>query len=57
MLIRDEMARKFLKIDPHSPCHLRINCALAHIPEWYETYGVGDSNKMYLKPEARMNIW
>ena len=52
-----EYRKKLLKIDPHSPCELRINCALAHIPEWYEAYDVTPSHKLYLAPERRMKIW
>ena len=57
MLIRDEMAKKFLAIDPHSPTHLRINAALGHIPEWYETYAVTPEHKLFLTEEERMKIW
>ena len=57
MLIRDELALKFLTIDPHSPCHLRINAALAHIDEFYATFDVKEGNGMFLPKEKRMNIW
>ncbi|KAA8494785.1 Endothelin-converting enzyme 1 [Porphyridium purpureum] len=37
MLIREELALKFLTIDPHSPTRFRINAALAHIDEFVHT--------------------
>lgn len=55
--ITDECAHKFLAIDPHAPTELRVNCALAHIPEFYEVYGVKEGDGMYLAPEKRMSIW
>lgn len=56
-LIRDETAKKLLKIDPHAPATCRINAALAHIPEFYETYDVRPNHKLYLPSEQRMRIW
>jgi putative endopeptidase len=57
MVIREEMALKLLAIDPHSPSHLRINAALGHVEEFYQTYGVREGDKMFVDPEARMDIW
>lgn len=55
--ITDECAHQFLVTDPHSPTELRVNCALAHIPEFYTTYNVKEGDGMYLAPEKRMSIW
>mmetsp|Transcript_7995 Transcript_7995/g.24946 ORF Transcript_7995/g.24946 Transcript_7995/m.24946 type:complete len:159 (-) Transcript_7995:89-565(-) len=57
MLVRPETELKLLAIDPHSPCHLRINAALGHIPEFYDTFEVKEGDGMYLDPAMRMNIW
>lgn len=56
-IIREETAKKMLVIDPHAPPSCRINVALAHVPEFYETYDVQEHHKMYLPPDQRMNIW
>lgn len=53
----EEYALKLLVIDPHSPCSARINGALAHIDEFYETYNVKEGDGMYLPKDQRMNIW
>jgi len=57
LLITKEYAVKLLLCDPHAPCELRVNAALAHIPEFYQTYGVQPGDGMYLDPEKRMTIW
>ena len=57
MVMRDEMALQRLATDPHSPTQFRINAALGHIPQWYETYNVTKNDKLYLPEGERMNIW
>jgi putative endopeptidase len=57
MIVRPETELKLLAIDPHSPCHLRINAALGHIAEFAKVYGVKEGNGMYLPPNKRMSIW
>uniref|UniRef100_A0A6C0J8Y0 Peptidase M13 C-terminal domain-containing protein n=1 Tax=viral metagenome TaxID=1070528 RepID=A0A6C0J8Y0_9ZZZZ len=54
---KKEYAMKLLKIDPHSPATARINGALAHIEEFYETYNVKEGDGMYLAKDHKMNIW
>jgi len=56
-IIREETAKKMLKIDPHAPPSCRINAALGHIQEFYDTYDVNPTHKLYLAPEQRMRIW
>lgn len=43
--------------DVHSPAKFRINGPLSNIPEFYETFGVKENNKMYLPQEKRVQIW
>ena len=57
MNIRKEFAEKLLAVDPHAPAVARINGALAHIKEFYQTYNVCEGDGMFLKDDARMNIW
>lgn len=56
-IVREETAKKMLKIDPHAPPSCRINAALSHISEFYEAYGVQPHHKLYLSPKERMRIW
>lgn len=57
MNITESCAHQMLVTDPHSPGFWRVNAALAHIPEFVETYGVMEGHGMYLAPEKRMSIW
>ncbi len=54
---REAFSHQMLVVDPHAPAVLRINAALAHIPEFVETYGVVEGDGMWLAPEKRMAIW
>lgn len=57
MLSREEFAHRALVTDPHAPAKLRINAALAHVPEFYLTYDIREGDGMYLPPAQRMTIW
>ena len=55
--IRDEALRTQIATDPHSPGIYRANGSVRNVPEWYSAFEVGESNKLYLAPEARVKIW
>ena len=38
-LIREKALRTSILSNPHAPDKLRINAVLAHIPEFFQTYG------------------
>ncbi len=46
-----------LEYDVHSPNKVRDNIVLAQFDEFYKTYGVKETDKMYVKPEDRIQIW
>jgi putative endopeptidase len=54
---RDELARQFLVVDPHSPPQYRINGIVRNFDEWYRAFGVKPGDKLYLPPEQRVRIW
>ncbi|MGI9309307.1 MAG: M13-type metalloendopeptidase, partial [Gammaproteobacteria bacterium] len=54
---RNEFLRMILLSDPHSPNEYRVMGILPNIPEFYSTFGVDESNAMYLAPEERVQIW
>jgi len=54
---REEFIRLLLSIDVHSPAELRANMQPRNFPQWYEAFGVKDTDKMYLAPEKRVVIW
>ncbi len=55
--IRDEQIRLLTQMDVHSLGRWRVNAALPHINDWYEAFGVQESDPMYLAPEKRVSIW
>ena len=46
-----------LQVDVHSPAPLRANIGPRNFPEWYATFGVKESDQMYIAPEKRVTIW
>lgn len=55
--IRDEEIRNRTKSDPHSLGRWRVNGTLPHIQEWYDAFGITESDSMYIPVEKRLNIW
>ena len=54
---RPEYSQMLLAVDVHGPCILRANMPPRNFPEWYETFGVTDADRMYIAPEKRIVIW
>jgi putative endopeptidase len=52
----EEVARR-LAIDPHSPPEFRCNQIVRNIDEFYETFGVGEGDELWLEPAERVTIW
>jgi putative endopeptidase len=46
-----------LSVDVHSPTELRANIQVRNFDEWYSTFNVKATDKMYLAPEKRVHIW
>jgi putative endopeptidase len=46
-----------VKTNPHSPAKFRVLGPLSNITEFYEAFGVKEGDKMYRKPEDRIQIW
>ncbi len=46
-----------LQYDKHSPNKVRSNIAVSQFDKFYETYGIKQGDKMYIKPEDRVQIW
>lgn len=56
-VITDEMKRETVKNNVHSLNEVRVNGTLPMIKEWYEVFGIGDNDKLYLKEEKRSKLW
>ncbi|CAN5230133.1 M13 family metallopeptidase [soil metagenome] len=54
---RDEEVIRLLSIDPHSPNEFRCNQIVRNIDEFYETFSVTPSDRLWLDPEERVTIW
>ena len=55
--IREAEVLQRTKTDPHSLGRWRVNGILPHVGAWYDAFGIGSQNKLYLPPDARVNIW
>ncbi len=54
---KPEYLKLILSIDVHAPAILRANMQPRNFPEWYETFKVKKTDKMYLAPSKRVTIW
>ena len=53
----DEYALYLLSCDVHAPAKLRANIQVRNFDEWYETFNVKDTDKMYIAPNKRVHVW
>ena len=54
---RDEEVIRLISIDPHSPNEFRCNQIVRNIDEFYDTFGVTESDQLWLPREERVTIW
>jgi putative endopeptidase len=54
---RDEEVIRLLNIDPHSPNEFRCNQIVRNLQAFYETFGVTDTDALWLDPKDRVTIW
>ena len=54
---RPEYQQMLLAVDVHGPCMLRANIPPRNFDEWYKTFDVKETDKMYIAPEKRIVIW
>ncbi len=54
---RPEFLAMLLAVDVHGPSCLRANMPPRNFPEWYTTFGVTETDGMYIAPEKRIVIW
>lgn len=55
--IRDEEIRNRTKNDPHSLGRWRVNGALPHIDAWYDAFGIGKKDPLYVPQKQRVDVW
>jgi putative endopeptidase len=54
---KPEYLQLLLTLDVHGPAVLRANMTPRNFDEWYNTFGVKRTDKMYLAPSKRVIIW
>jgi len=54
---KPEYQQLLLNLDVHAPAILRANMQPRNFSEWYETFGVKKTDKMYIAPGKRIIIW
>lgn len=45
------------QMDVHSVDKLRVNRVVVNFDEFYEAFGIGETDGMYVRPEDRVKIW
>ena len=54
---REDMTRRLLVTDPHSPDKARVDVVLPNVDGWYKAWDVKPGDKLYLPPEQRVRVW
>lgn len=54
---KPEYLQLLLNVDVHAPSILRANMTPRNFDEWYQTFNVKKSDKMYIAPKKRVVIW
>lgn len=52
-----EFQQMLLSLDVHAPAELRANIPPTNLQEFYDTFDVVSTDKMYRAPEKRVKIW
>lgn len=55
--VRDEALITRINTDPHSPSEFRVNGIVRNMAAFYEAFGVGEDDELFLAPEDRVSIW
>jgi putative endopeptidase len=56
-LYRDELMRKLVVSNPHSPPQFRVNGVVRNMDAWYAAFDVQPRDRLYLSPAERVRIW
>ena len=54
---RPEEVRRRIATDPHSPDEFRCNQIVRNVPEFYQAFGVSQSDELWLAEHERVRIW
>ena len=54
---RKEFLLQMVTLDPHGPSELRANNTLSNVQDFVDAFDVKETDKMYIKPADRVDIW
>jgi putative endopeptidase len=54
---RPEAIRNDVRTDPHTPDTCRVDEDVRNVDGWYQAFGVGVGDRLYLPPDRRTRIW
>jgi putative endopeptidase len=54
---REEYLQLLMAVDVHAPAEIRANIPPRNFSEWYRTYHVKKTDRMYLAKDKRLIIW
>jgi predicted metalloendopeptidase len=54
---KPEKVLQSLFLDYHAPPSLRVNLVVNQFDEWYEAFGIQETDPMFLPPETRIRIF
>ena len=52
-----EMSQYFASVDVHCADKIRVNRVVVNQDEFYDAFGITETDGMYVKPEDRVVIW
>jgi endothelin-converting enzyme/putative endopeptidase len=53
----DSATRHIATYSYHAPAHYRVNGTVRNIDAWYDAFGIGPKDELYLPPEERVRLW
>jgi predicted metalloendopeptidase len=57
MNMSDELARKYIVTDPHSPSEFRTNVPISNMHEFVKAFSLQAGDGLFRAPEGRVVIW
>ena len=55
--ITAKLAAKYIAVDPHAPCEVRVNGTVSNMPEFVEAFGVREGDGLFRAEADRVDIW
>ncbi|MDO3641530.1 M13 family metallopeptidase [Mucilaginibacter sp. L3T2-6] len=53
----DQLTRRLVSIDPHSPPMYRVNGPVSNMQQFYDAFGIKPGAKMYREDKDRVKVW